>query len=234
MSIQQRLKAVDWADADASLSDNGFAQLPALLGPEECADLVALYSDPDRFRSRIDMARFRFGSGEYQYFRNPLPPLVKQLRRDLYGPLSRIANQWAAHLGTPEFPGDLGQLLELCRRKGQTKPAPLLLHYKTGDYNCLHQDIYGEVAFPLQVVFFLSEPDRDYTGGEFLLVEQRPRAQSMGRVLLPRQGEAVAITTRYRPVQGARGTYKVNVRHGVSRVTSGERWTLGIIFYNAT
>lgn len=233
MSIEQRLKAIEWNGAATSLSDNGFAQLPALLTPEECANLIALYSDPERFRSRIDMARFRFGCGEYQYFRNPLPPLVDQFRRALYPPLSRIANKWAPKLGTPEFPSELDELLELCHMQGQTKPTPLLLHYKAGDYNCLHQDIYGEVAFPLQVVFFLSEPDRDYTGGEFLLLEQRPRAQSMGRALHPRQGDAIVITTRHRPAQGTRGTYKVSVRHGVSPVISGERWTLGIIFHDA-
>lgn len=233
MSINQRLKAIDWAVAATSLSDNGFAQLPALLTPEECANLIALYPDPRRFRSHIDMERFRFGRGEYQYFRNPLPPLVEQFRSTLYPPLSRIANEWARKLGTTEFPGELDEFLELCHEKGQTKPTPLLLHYKAGDYNCLHQDIYGEVAFPLQAVFFLSEPDRDYTGGEFLLLEQRPRAQSMGRALRPLQGDAIVITTRHRPAQGTRGTYRVGVRHGVSPVTSGERWTLGIIFHDA-
>jgi len=233
VSINQRLKAIDWNGAATSLSDNGFAQLPALLTPAECANLIALYPDPERFRSHIDMERFRFGRGEYQYFRNPLPPLVDQFRSALYPPLSWIANDWARKLGTAEFPGELGEFLELCHEKGQTKPTPLLLHYKAGDYNCLHQDIYGEVAFPLQAVFFLSEPDRDYAGGEFLLVEQRPRAQSMGRALRPLQGDAIVITTRHRPAQGTRGTYRISVRHGVSPVTSGERWTLGIIFHDA-
>jgi len=233
VSINQRLKAIDWNGAATSLSDNGFAQLPALLTPAECANLIALYPDPERFRSHIDMERFRFGRGEYQYFRNPLPPLVDQFRSALYPPLSWIANDWARKLGTAEFPGELGEFLELCHEKGQTKPTPLLLHYKAGDYNCLHQDIYGEVAFPLQAVFFLSEPDRDYAGGEFLLVEQRPRAQSMGRALRPLQGDAIVITTRHRPAQGTRGSYRISVRHGVSPVTSGERWTLGIIFHGA-
>ena len=233
MSVNQRLKAIDWNGAATSLSDNGFAQLAALLRSEECANLIALYPDPERFRSHIDMERFRFGRGEYQYFRNPLPPLVEQFRSALYPPLLRIANEWARKLGTAEFPGELGEFLELCHEKGQTKPTPLLLHYQAGDYNCLHQDIYGEVAFPFQVVFFLSEPDRDYTGGEFLLVEQRPRAQSMGRALRPRQGDAIVIATRHRPAQGTRGTYKTSLRHGVSPVMSGERWTLGIIFHDA-
>ena len=204
-----------------------------MLSERECEELIALYPKQDLFRSRIDMARFRFGRGEYQYFRYPLPPLIDNLRHELYSKLAPIANSWARLLNTDDFPPTLAELTATCHQHGQPRPTPLLLHYKTGDFNCLHQDIYGEVAFPLQVVFFLSEPERDYSGGEFLLTEQIPRAQSVGRVLRPRQGDAVVITTRYRPAEGKRGAYRVGVRHGVSEVTAGERWTLGIIFHDA-
>lgn len=224
---------IDWAAAEASLGLRGFATLPAILSVSECEELVALYPDPDLFRSRIDMARYRFGRGEYQYFRYPLPPLINALRHELYSKLAPIANSWAQLLRTDGFPPTLAELTAICRQRGQQRPTPLLLHYTTGDFNCLHQDVYGEVAFPLQVVFFLSEPDRDYRGGEFLLTEQIPRVQSVGRVLRPGQGDAVVITTRYRPAQGKRGAYRVGVRHGVSEVTAGERWTLGIIFHDA-
>ncbi|MEO8126054.1 MAG: 2OG-Fe(II) oxygenase [Bryobacteraceae bacterium] len=225
--------AIDWTAAGDSLGSRGFALLPGILCAPECESLIALYANLDLFRSRIDMARFRFGRGEYQYFRYPLPPLIERLRQELYPQLSPIANRWAQTLGTEDLPTNLDELTALCHRRGQQRPTPLLLHYKTGDYNCLHQDVYGETTFPLQVVVFLSEPETDYTGGEFLLTEQIPRAQSMGRVLRPRQGDAVVITTRYRPTQGKRGAYRVNVRHGVSEVTGGERWTLGIIFHDA-
>jgi hypothetical protein len=216
------------------LGERGFAHLPAILSASECRELIALYADPDLFRSRVDMARFRFGRGEYQYFKYPLPPLIENLRQELYTKLASIANSWAQLLDTDEFPETLNELTEMCHQRGQTRPTPLMLHYKTGDFNCLHQDIYGEIAFPMQVVFFLSEPDRDYSGGEFLLTEQQPRGQTVGRVLRPKQGDAVVITTRHRPAQGKRGPYRVAVRHGVSEVTAGERWTLGIIFHDAT
>jgi hypothetical protein len=219
-------------DSD-SLTTRGFAQLPAVLTPAQCADLIALYSDPDRFRTRIDMQQYRFGRGEYQYFRYPLPPIVDHLRHSLYAALAPIANRWSDLLHTPKFPDTLDALLEHCHARGQTRPTPLMLRYGPGDFNCLHQDLYGEIAFPFQVVCFLSEPGRDYTGGEFLLVENPPRAQSMGRALLPRQGDALVITTRYRPAAGKRGSYRVGVRHGVSEVTAGNRWTLGIIFHDA-
>lgn len=227
------IAAVDWNAAANSLTNHGFAQLPSLLSAQECNDLIALYADPGLFRSRIEMARFRFGRGEYQYFRYPLPRLVEDLRQQLYPKLVAVANAWARQLGTSEFPSTLSELHKLCHQQGQTKPTPLMLRYTAGDFNCLHQDIYGEIAFPLQVVFFLSEPERDYSGGEFLLLEQQPRAQSVGRVVRPRQGDALVITTRYRPAQGKRGMYRVNVRHGVSEVTEGQRWTLGIIFHDA-
>jgi hypothetical protein len=228
------MQPVDWENAAESLTESGFAHLPPLVTPEECARLIALYEEPDLFRSRIDMARYRFGKGEYQYFRYPLPPLVHSLRHSLYAHLAPIANHWAERLGDDHrFPLDLETLLEDCHTRGQTLPTPLMLRYGPGDYNCLHQDLYGAIAFPLQVVVFLSEPERDYAGGEFLLVENPPRAQAMGRALRPRQGEALVITTRHHPAQGKRGAHRVGVRHGVSPVTAGRRWTLGIIFHDA-
>ena len=219
-------------DSD-SLTTRGYAHIPALLTPTQCQDLIALYADPDRFRTRIDMQQYRFGRGEYQYFRYPLPPLIDDLRHTLYGALVPIANRWSELLRTPAFPDTLDALLENCHVAGQVRPTPLMLRYGPGDFNCLHQDIYGAIAFPFQVVCFLSEPGRDYSGGEFLLVENPPRAQSVGRALLPHQGDAVVITTRYRPGAGKRGAYRVGVRHGVSEVTAGHRWTLGIIFHDA-
>lgn len=234
MSIQEHLEGVDWEKTAASLTADGFAQLGRLLSREECTNLVALYDCPDLFRSRIDMVKYRFGRGEYQYFRYPLPKIVEDLRHTLYMKLVKVANRWAdLWLTGGQFPADLDQLLERCHEHGQTRPTPLLLRYGPGDFNCLHQDIYGEIAFPFQVVFFLSEPRKDYQGGEFLLVQQPPRSQAMGRALTPRQGEALVITTRYRPGQGKRGWYKIGVRHGVSPVSAGSRWTLGIIFHDA-
>jgi hypothetical protein len=193
-----------------------------------------LYDAEHLFRSRIDMKRFRFGEGEYKYFAYPLPPLVHALRESLYPRLAVIANAWAKATGQPEhFPSTHEQLLAFCRRNGQTKPTPLLLRYAAGDYNCLHQDLYGAVAFPLQLTAFLSRPGRDYSGGEFLLVEQRPRAQSRGEALAPEQGEIVIFATRHRPVEGSRGYHRVTMRHGVSTVRSGSRLTLGVIFHDA-
>ncbi|HEV3198621.1 MAG TPA: 2OG-Fe(II) oxygenase [Bryobacteraceae bacterium] len=226
--------AIDWDRTGASLTDHGFAELPRMLSARECDDLIALYSREDLFRSRIIMAQHRFGKGEYQYFRYPLPPLVEEFRHRLYRGLAAVANTWAGLFQeSVEFPDTLDAMLARCHQQGQTRPTPLMLRYGPGDFNCLHQDIYGPVAFPFQVVFFLSEPQRDYKGGEFLLVENPPRAQAMGRVLTPNQGDALIITTRHRPATGKRGVYKVPVRHGVSPVTGGHRWTLGIIFHDA-
>ena len=234
MTIQDRLAQLDWRAIEASLWQRGYAKTGPLLTAEECEALVALYSKDQLFRSRIDMKRFRFGEGEYKYFTYPLPPLVQVLRETIYPRLAIIANAWAKALGQREsFPASHDNLLAFCHRKGQTKPTPLLLRYGAGDYNCLHQDIYGAVAFPLQLTAFLSRPDRDFSGGEFLLVEQRPRAQSRGEVLVPEQGEIVIFATRYRPVEGSRGYYRVNMRHGVSTVRSGSRFTLGVIFQDA-
>jgi hypothetical protein len=232
--IKDRLAALDWTAIERSLWEHGYAKTHPVLTPEECGELIALYPDDGRFRSRVDMARFRFGVGEYKYFAAPLPPLVEALRVYAYPPLAAIANQWEVALGTAVLhPPELGALLARCRKRGQTKPTPLLLHYEAGGYNCLHQDLYGDVVFPLQLTCFLSRRDVDYAGGDFLLVEQRPRAQSRGEAIATEQGEIVIFPTRHRPVQGARGWYRAGVRHGVSRLTRGTRYTLGIIFHDA-
>jgi uncharacterized protein len=210
------------------------ATTPPLLDPDECARLVALCDDAARFRRRINMARHGYGEGDYQYFASPLPSTVQELREAFYPHLAATANRWAAVLGLAErFPDRLEEFLDLCHDRGQTRPTPLLLHYRAGGYNCLHQDLYGAVAFPLQVVFMLSRLDRDYTGGELLLVEQRPRAQSRGEAVTLEQGAGLILTTRHRPVKRSRGYYRANVRHGVSRIHAGERYTLGIIFHDA-
>jgi hypothetical protein len=217
-----------------SLLNSGYARLGTLLSPEECDATRALYSNQDLFRSRIDMERYRFGRGEYQYFAYPLPLWINQLRHDLYARLAPVATEWMAALNLPvEFPQSLDAFLAQCHEAGQNRPTPLLLHYGAGDFNCLHQDLYGDIVFPFQVVIGLSRPDEDFTGGELLLVEQRPRAQSVGHAIRLQQGEGVVITTRYRPVKGARGYYRTNFRHGVSPVLSGERFTMGVIFHDA-
>jgi hypothetical protein len=234
MTIQDRLARLDWNAIEASLWQRGYAETDPLLTTEECDGLLGLYHKDEFFRSRIDMKRFRFGEGEYKYFSYPLPPLVQALRQTIYPHLAILDNAWAKALGEPEsFPLSHDQLLAICRRKAQSKPTPLLLRYAAGDYNCLHQDIYGAVAFPLQLTAFLSRPGRDFSGGEFLLVEQRPRAQSRGEVLAPQQGAIVIFATQHRPVEGSRGYYRVTMRHGVSTVHSGSRFTLGVIFHDA-
>ena len=232
--IAARVTALDWAAIERSLWEHGYARTPAILTPDECAELVALYGDDARFRSTVDMARFRFGVGEYRYFAAPLPPLVQALRERAYPPLAAIANQFETALDTATLhPTTLDGLLAVCRRRGQTKPTPLLLRYEVGGYNCLHQDLYGDVVFPLQLTCFLSRRGVDYEGGQFLLVEQRPRAQSRGEAIDPEQGELVIFPTRHRPLQGARGWYRASMRHGVSRLLRGERYTLGVIFHDA-
>jgi uncharacterized protein len=234
MKIPDRLAQLDWKAIETSLWQRGYAKTDPLLTAEECNTLVGLYNKDELFRSRIDMKRFRFGEGEYKYFTYPLPPLVQALREKLYPHLALIANAWAKALRQPEsYPLSHEKLLAACRRKGQSKPTPLLLRYGPGDYNCLHQDLYGTVAFPLQLTTFLSRPGRDFSGGEFLLVEQRPRAQSRGEALEPEQGAMVIFATRHRPVQGSNGYYRVAMRHGVSTVHSGSRFTLGVIFHDA-
>jgi len=233
-SIQHRLRQIDWAHVAQALDERGWATTPPLLTAAECAELIRLYPDARRFRSRVDMARFRFGEGEYKYFANPLPPVVRELRRHAYPRLAAIASAWEATLGTGRrYPPELDEFLAVCAEHGQMKPTPLLLRYEVGGYNCLHQDLYGDVAFPLQMTCLLSRPGVDFAGGEFLLVEQRPRAQSTGSVVPLERGQVVIFATRHRPVRGARGAYRVTLRHGVSRVASGERYTLGVIFHDA-
>jgi len=232
--VAARLRDLDWTALERALWEVGYARTPPVLTPEECAELIGLYGDDGRFRGRIDMARYRFGVGDYKYFAAPLPPVVQALRVSAYPPLAAIANQFETALDTATlYPADLAGLQALCRRRGQTKPTPLLLHYEAGGYNCLHQDVYGDVVFPLQLTCFLSRPGLDYEGGAFLLVEQRPRAQSRGEAIEPAQGEIVIFPTRHRPVQGARGWYRAAMRHGVSRIRRGTRYTLGVIFHDA-
>ncbi len=233
-TIRERLAALDWQAIEESLWRFGYAKAGPILTAAECAELIALYADDRHFRSRVDMARYKFGVGDYKYFAAPLPPLVQALRVHAYPPLAAIANQWEAALGTATLhPPELDALQALCRRRGQKKPTPLVLHYEAGGYNCLHQDLYGDVVFPLQLTCFLSRRGVDYTGGDFLLVEQRPRAQSRGEAIATEQGEMVVFTTRHRPAEGARGFYRATVRHGVSRVLAGSRYTLGVIFHDA-
>lgn len=235
LSIAERIDALDWKAAADSLSRRGYAVTAQILLPEECTTLAAMYGEDTRFRSRIVMERYRFGVGDYKYFGNPLPEIVTSLRTAAYPHLASVANEWAENLGekTPRFPAEHAAFLKICHKAGQTKPTPLLLHYEEGGYNCLHQDIYGEVAFPLQMVFVLGQQGRDWEGGEFLLVEQQPRAQSKAEVVHADQGQAIIFTTRHRPVRGTRGYYRVNMKHGVSRIHRGTRYTLGIIFHDA-
>jgi hypothetical protein len=233
-AITGRIARLDWQQLDAGLDAHGCAVAPSLLTPDECEALAAMYAEQERFRSRVVMARHGFGRGEYQYFAYPLPPLVAALRTALYPRLSPVANRWNQLMGmAARFPGDHAAYLRRCRRAGQTKPTPLLLKYAEDDYNCLHQDLYGEQVFPLQATILLSAPGRDFTGGEFVLTEQRPRRQSRAEVAPLAQGDGVIFAVSERPVRGARGTYRVKLRHGVSRVRSGHRLTLGVIFHDA-
>ena len=232
--VARRVAALDWRDIAARLDADGYAIVDAMLSPDECASLAATYDADDRFRSRVVMARHGYGSGEYKYFAYPLPETVAGLRAALYPRLATIANRWNETMGVDaRYPGDHAAFLERCHRAGQTKPTPLILRYGAGDYNRLHQDLYGDHVFPLQAAFLLSAPGRDFTGGEFVLTEQRPRMQSRAEVVPLAQGDGVIFPVRQRPVQGTRGSYRVTLRHGVSRVRSGHRHTLGIIFHDA-
>jgi uncharacterized protein len=226
--------AIDWHEIASSFDEQGYATTPRLLEAAECDALAALYPREEVFRSRVVMQRHAFGRGEYKYFRYPLPKTVERLRQAIYPHLAPIANRWRDRLKEEgRFPPSLSTYLEECHKAGQERPTPLLLKYQAGDYNCLHQDLYGDLVFPLQLTVLLSAPGEDFTGGEFLLVEQRPRAQSRGEVVPLRQGEAVIFPVHHRPVDGTRGAYRVTMRHGVSRLRSGERYTLGIIFHDA-
>jgi uncharacterized protein len=229
-----RLDAVDWTRVAQELDEQGAAAVEALLTPTECRDAAALYAREDLFRSRVVMAQHGFGRGEYKYFAYPLPGLVERLRTAAYPRLAPIANRWNTAMQVPlRYPASHAAYLEVCHRAGQRLPTPLMLAYGEGDYNCLHQDLYGEHLFPLQMAILLSEPGRDFSGGEFVITEQRPRMQSRPLVVPLRQGDAVIFAVRHKPVRGARGVYRVNLRHGVSRVRSGRRLTLGVIFHDA-
>jgi len=232
--IAARVEAIDWLQAGHELDTQGCAVLKGLLSPEECRGFAALYPDDSCFRSRVVMGRHGFGRGEYKYFAYPLPDLIAQLRPVLYAQLRSVADRWNEAMGIDiRYPQSHDAFLKRCHAAGQTRPTPLLLQYGEGDYNCLHQDLYGEHVFPLQVAILLSEPGRDFTGGEFVLTEQRPRMQSRPEVVPLAQGYAVAFAVHVRPVQGTRGFYRVNLRHGVSRIRSGHRHTLGVIFHDA-
>jgi hypothetical protein len=229
-----RAAAADWAAVGTALDEFGCAPLPPLLTPGEAGEIAAMYPDGERFRSTVDMARHRFGRGEYRYFRPPFPAAVDGLKQALYPRLLPIAREWYERLGRPApWPDTLDEWLAMCHGAGQTRSTPILLHYGTGDWNALHRDLYGDLVFPLQVVINLSEPGVDHTGGEFLLVEQRPRAQSRGTATQIPQGHGLVFTTRDRPVRSARGWSAAPVRHGVSAVRSGERFTLGLVFHDA-
>ena len=232
-AIAARVDAIDWAHIGAELDTHGCAVIEKLITPQQCAALAELYPDDSHFRSRVVMGRHGFGRGEYKYFSYPLPDLIAELRPALYSPLSNIANRWNEAMGVAiRYPDQYETFLKRCHAAGQTRPTPLLLQYGEGDYNCLHQDLYGEHVFPLQVAILLSEPGRDFAGGEFVLTEQRPRMQSRPEVVPLRQGDAVVFAVHHRPVQGTRGFYRVNLRHGVSRLRSGHRHTAGVIFHD--
>jgi uncharacterized protein len=233
-AIKTRIAGLDWDRIAATLDGYGVTRSGVVLTPSECEAMAASYRDEARFRSRIVMARHGFGRGEYQYFAHPLPPLIAALRTGLYARLAPIANRWAEALRlAATYPPDLDAFVARCHASGQTRPTPLLLKYEAGDYNCLHQDLYGDNVFPLQVAFLLSRPGVDFEGGEFVVTEQRPRMQSRAEVVPLQQGEAVIFAVHHRPVQGTKGVYRVTLRHGVSRLHSGTRYTAGIIFHDA-
>jgi len=230
-----RIEALDWQEIGKNLDELGNAALAGILTPQECEALAGLYANDDGFRSRVVMERHGFGRGEYKYFSYPLPDIVEGMRTELYSRLAPLANRWNESMKSDvRYPATHAQFIKRCHDAGQERPTPLLLQYGAGDFNCLHQDLYGEHVFPIQVTFLLSEPGKDFTGGEFVLTEQRPRMQSRPEVVPLRQGEAVAFAVHHRPVQGTRGVYRVNMRHGVSRLHSGHRHTMGIIFHDAS
>ena len=235
MTIRERLRCLDWHAIEDSLWERGYARTPALLSGAECRTLIDLYGDDRRFRKHVDMARLRFGIGDYKYFRDPLPPLVRDLRLHGYRHLAPIANGWLEALGdSRRFPATLPELRRQCAARGQTEPTPLVLRYEKDGYNRLHQDLYGDLAFPLQMTCFLSQPGADFAGGEFLLLESEPRAQSRGEVVAGERGEIVIFPTRERPIRGKLRVRRARMRHGLARLQSGSRYALGIIFHDAT
>ena len=232
--IKKRLLETDWQSLAREMNDRGYALIKDILSPGECDNLIKMYENTTLYRKTITMERYRFGKGEYKYFNYPLPPLIKMIRETIYPHLARIANNWMQVLkGGSPFPSSFGELQELCHINKQDKPTVLILKYGEGGFNTLHQDLYGEIFFPMQLVLFLNEPGKDYTGGEFVLTEQIPRAQSRAIVLQPQRGDMLLFTTNFRSAKGKNGYYRVNMKHGVSEVHQGNRHTLGIIFHDA-
>ncbi|HMG89316.1 MAG TPA: 2OG-Fe(II) oxygenase [Chryseolinea sp.] len=228
------IEYMDWKQINDSLNEKGYSIIPKVLSPDECRHLSGLYDDDYLYRSIINMQRYRFGKGEYKYFNYPLPPTIQTIREMLYAPLSHLANEWMAKLGiNTTFPSIHRQLIEQCNINHQMRPTPLILRYEAGGFNTLHQDLYGDVYFPFQVVFVLSQEGKDHRGGEFVMTEQIPRAQSKADVVHPNQGDALIFTTNFRPVKGGRGYYRAKMKHGISEVTDGIRYSLGIIFHDA-
>ena len=232
--MTQLIPAINWATHQTALSETGFALLPSVLSADECHELADLFDKPDLYRKTIVMQKHGYGSGEYKYFNYPLPPAIDALRHELFTQLAPVANDWNEKLSLPQrYPTDLNDWLTTCHKAGQTRPTPLILKYGPGDWNALHQDMYGELYFPFQAVLFLNRPGQDFTGGEFVLMEQRPRMQSRAIVLQPEQGQILVFTTKFRPAKGPRGYYRMSLRHGVSEVKTGQRMTLGLIFHDA-
>ncbi|MDB5024516.1 MAG: prolyl 4-hydroxylase subunit alpha [Mucilaginibacter sp.] len=234
MNIQDQIEQMDWRDISGRLNASGYALINKVLTGAECDTLVQQYDNEQLYRKIINMERYGFGSGQYKYFNYPLPGIIQQMRQSVYPYLAPVANNWMKVLNiNKQFPGSLTGLIEECHAHDQTLPTPLILRYEKGGYNTLHQDLYGQMFFPMQMVLFLDEPGKDYQGGEFVLIEQRPRAQSKAIVLKPAKGDMLIFTTNFRPVKGAKGYYRVNMKHGVSEVTAGKRYTLGVIFHDA-
>lgn len=233
--MQEKLSSIDWDKHYSQLNEKGYSLLPALLSKEECAELRILYDEADLYRTTINMQRYRFGKGEYKYFKYPLPKLILELRENLYAPLSVLANRWMSSLGIlGQYPASHSEFIKECHSQNQIRPTPLILKYETGGYNTLHQDLYGEIYFPFQVIFVLTQQGKDHEGGELVLTEQTPRAQSKAEVIKPNLGDGIIVTTNFRPVQGSRGYYRTKVKHGVSEVKSGTRYSLGIVFHDAS
>ncbi len=233
-NIKEMISAIDWTNIQKEMDEKGYVLIAELLPPADCDKFIENYDKPDFYRKTITMERYRFGLGEYKYFTYPLPDLIQTIREEIYPRLAPIANNWMNRLKIEKhFPETFEELQTLCREHNQTKPTPLILKYGKGGHNTLHQDLYGEIFFPIQIVFFLNEPDEDYTGGEFVLTQQTPRAQSKAIVLKPRKGDMLIFTTNFRPVKGSKGYYRANMKHGVSEVHNGSRHTLGIIFHDA-